>query len=172
MFEKVIIRGGAEKLLVSPAQAGAPVFPNILGAVVPSVTLVNLSTMDPSLQNASSIQGSVEVEQQIGATASVSVGFEHLTGRDLIMSINQNVPTCVAAGGNNGCRPVSAYANNSQYTAAGHSDYNALHVSLVQRPAHWGSYRVSYAYSKSMNPWTLSAATSLTGTRIPTRNGL
>ena len=32
------------------------------------------------------------------------------------MSINQNVPTCVAAGTNNGCRPNPDYANNSQYS--------------------------------------------------------
>ena len=37
---------------LSPTQAGAPVFPNILNAVVPSVTLPNLTTMDRNLQNA------------------------------------------------------------------------------------------------------------------------
>ena len=41
-------------------------FPNILTGVVPSVTLPNLTTMDPGLQNAYSRQASVEVEQQIG----------------------------------------------------------------------------------------------------------
>ena len=44
------------------------------------------------------------------------------------MSINQNVSTCVAAGTNNGCRPVSAYMNNSQYRGAGDSNYHGLHV--------------------------------------------
>ena len=37
---------------LSPTQAGAPVFPQILTAVVPSVTLPNLTTMDRDLQNA------------------------------------------------------------------------------------------------------------------------
>ena len=37
---------------LSPTQAGAPTFPNILSGVVPSVTLVNLTTMDRDLQNA------------------------------------------------------------------------------------------------------------------------
>jgi hypothetical protein len=70
---------------------------------------------------------------------------------NLIMSINQNVPTCVAQGTNNGCRPVPDYANNSQYSSAAGSNYHGLHVSLVQRPAKWGHYRVSYSLSKSMN---------------------
>src|SRR4030095_5203589 len=67
------------------------------------------------------------------------------------MSINQNFPTCVAAATKNGCRPVSAYMNNSQYRGAGDSDYHGLHVSYLQRPKDWSSVRVSYALSKSMN---------------------
>jgi hypothetical protein len=31
------------------------------------------------------------------------------------------------------------------------SNYHGLHMSFVQRPTRWGSYRVSYTYSKSMN---------------------
>ena len=67
------------------------------------------------------------------------------------MSINQNVPTCVAAGTNNGCRPVSTYMNNSQYRGAGDSNYHGLHVTYLQRPRNWSAVRVSYTLSKSMN---------------------
>ena len=48
---------------LSPAQAGAPAFPGILGAPIPSVTLVNFTTMDAHKKNAYSRQASVEVEQ-------------------------------------------------------------------------------------------------------------
>ena len=37
------------------------------------------------------------------------------------MAINQNVPSCVPRGTNNGCRPIAAYANDSRYSSAGHS---------------------------------------------------
>ncbi|MEZ5285704.1 MAG: hypothetical protein R2712_13040 [Vicinamibacterales bacterium] len=67
------------------------------------------------------------------------------------MSINQNVPTCVASGTNNGCRPVSDYANNSQYSSAGTSTYHGLLVSFSQRPSSWGYYRASYTLAKAMN---------------------
>ena len=136
---------------LSPAQTGAPVFPNILSGVVANVTLPNLTTMNRNLQSAYSRQGSIEVEQQIGARSTLSIGYEHLRGEKLLLSINQNVPTCAAAGSNNGCRPNPNYANNSQYSSAGTSVYDGLHLSFVQRPARWGSYRVSYTYSKSMN---------------------
>jgi outer membrane receptor protein involved in Fe transport len=136
---------------LSPAQAGAPVFPDTLTVIVPSVTLPNLTTMDRALETAYSRQASVEVERQMTAGITVSAGYQFLRGANLLMSVNQNVPTCVATGTNNGCRPNPNYGNNSQYSAAGTSQYHGLHLSLVQRPARWGSYRVSYTLSKSMN---------------------
>ena len=136
---------------LSPTQAGAPVFPNILTEAVATTTLPNLTTMDRQLQNAYSRQASAEVEQQIGDRTTIAVGYEHLTGAHLLMSVNQNVPACVASGANNGCRPNPTYANNSQYSSAGESEYNGLHVSLTQRTQGWGHYRVSYTLSKAMN---------------------
>ena len=136
---------------LSPTQAGAPVFPGILSAAVPLVTLPNLTTMDRNLQNAVSQQISAEVEQQLGGRATLGIGYQYLNGDGLLMSVNQNVPTCVAAGTNNGCRPVSTYANNSRYSAAGDSTYHGLYVSLSQHTVKWGQYRVSYTLSKGMN---------------------
>jgi hypothetical protein len=136
---------------LSPAQQGAPVFPNILGAAIPPTTLVNFTTIDPRLQNAYSRQASVEVERQVGTIGTVSAGYQYVRGLNLLIQINQNVPTCAAAGTNNGCRPNPNFANNNRYSSAADSNYHGLHLSFVQRPARWGNYRVSYTYSKSMN---------------------
>jgi hypothetical protein len=136
---------------LSPTQAGAPVFPQILPGVAPSVTLVNFTTMDRRLQNAHSRQASVELEQQLGDRATISMGYQYLRGQDLLMSVNQNVPACAASGTNNGCRPDPTYANNTQYSSAGDSNYHGLHLSFMQRPARWGHVRASYTFSKSMN---------------------
>ena len=135
---------------LSPTQAGAPKFPNILSAAVPSVTLTNFTTMNRNMQNAYSRQGSMEVEQQVGGNSTVSIGYQYLRGVNLIISVNQNVPSCVAAGTNNGCRPDPSYANNNQYSPAASSSYHGLHLSFLQRPARWGYYRVSYTLSKAM----------------------
>src|SRR5262249_21225828 len=136
---------------LSPTQAGAPAFPAILGAPIASVTLPNLTTMDRGMQNASSRQASVELEQQVGARSTVSAGYQHVRGRHLLISVNQNVPSCVATGTNNGCRPISTYGNDSQYSPLAESSYHGLHVSFVQRPTAWGFYRVSYTLSKAMD---------------------
>ncbi|MEN3337897.1 MAG: hypothetical protein V7647_1573 [Acidobacteriota bacterium] len=136
---------------LSPNQTGAPVFPNILTAPVPSVTLPGLTTIDPALQNAYSRQASIEIERQLGEHATYSIGYQYVRGRNLIIAINQNVPACVAAGTNNGCRPNPAYANDNRYSSAAESNYHGVHVSFVERPTRWGHVRVSYTYSKSMN---------------------
>jgi hypothetical protein len=137
---------------LSPTQAGAPVFPNILSAfTLPPGVLFNFSTMDPHMQNAYSEQGSFEIEQQLGAHSALSIGYQHVRGLHLIVSMNRNVPTCAAAGTNNGCRPNPAYGNNSQYSSLADSHYDGLHASFVQRPVAWGSYRISYTYSKALD---------------------
>src|SRR5262245_53641525 len=70
---------------------------------------------------------------------------------NLLMSVNQTLPTCAAVGTNNGCRPYAAYRNNSQYSSVGESNYHGLHLSFVQRPTAWAGLRVTYTLSKSMN---------------------
>jgi hypothetical protein len=107
--------------------------------------------MNPAMQDAWSRQANVEVERQIGERGTLSVGYDYTGGRNLIISINQNVPTCVASGTNNGCRPNPTYGNNSQYSSRARSHYHGLHVSLVERAAKWGQYRVSYTLSKAMS---------------------
>ena len=136
---------------LSPAQTDAPVFPQTLSGPVPLVTLVNFTTMDRNIRNAYSDQASIEVERSLGDHASYTIGYQFVGGHDLIIPVNQNVPSCVASGDNNGCRPTPTYANVIQYSSAARSNYHGVHVSFVQRPFGWGSYRVSYTLSKSMN---------------------
>ena len=136
----------------SPGQTGAPVFPNILNALaIPAGTFFSLSTMDPNIKSAYSEQGSFEIEQQVGRSGKFTVGYQHVRGLHLIASINQNVPTCTAAGTNDGCRPNLTYGNDSQYSPAADSHYDGAHVSFLQQPVKWGNYRVSYTYSKALD---------------------
>jgi hypothetical protein len=134
-----------------PTQAGAPVFPNMLPDRLPSNTLVSVQTMDKNLQNAYSKQANIEIERMLGGSRTLTVGYQYFRGENLLLSVNQNVATCVAAGTNNGCRPVSTYSNNPEYTGAGTSNYHGLHVTFLQRPRNWASVRLTYTLSKSMN---------------------
>ena len=135
---------------LSPAQAGAPLFPAVLPAAVPSTTLVNFTTMDRALENAYSRQASVEFEQQLGARTTVSLAYQYVRGVHLLMQVNQNVPSCPASGGNNGCRPIPLRQQHAVLVRAD-SNYHGLHLSLVQRPDLGRLPRHTYTYSKSMN---------------------
>jgi len=147
-------------------QPGAPVFPNIdpgyTAATIPSNIRLNLSTMDPSMKNAYSEQASLEVDQQLTPTSNLAISYQHLRGLDLLISVNLNTPACYATQPSSGaqypvvdpinlCRPNSAYANNKQYYPGADSYYDALSVSYVQRPVRWGSYRISYTWSKAID---------------------
>jgi hypothetical protein len=137
---------------LSPGQAGAPTFPNILpNLTLPPGVLFNFSTMDRHMQNAYSEQASLEIEHQLGRRSTLSAGYEHLRGLHLIASVNQNVPGCLAAGNNNGCRPNPAFGNDSQYSSLADSRYGGLHVSFQHRPTSWASYRISYTWSKALD---------------------
>jgi outer membrane receptor protein involved in Fe transport len=139
-------------LSLGPTQAGAPVFPNILNsAVIPAGVLFNFTTMDPNMKSAYSEQGSFEVEQQLGKNSTLIAGYQHVRGLHLIISVNQNVPSCPSAGTNNGCRPNPTFANDGQYSSLADSHYDGAHISFIQRPVKWGSYRVSYTYSKALD---------------------
>jgi hypothetical protein len=135
---------------VSPTQTGAPTFPNIL-TTLPTGVLVNFTTMAPHIQNAYSQQASLEVEQQLSGSSSLSLSYQHLRGLHLLASVNQNTPTCIATGSNNGCRRNAAYGNNKQYQSVADSYYDGLSVSFQQKPKRWGAYRISYNWSKAID---------------------
>ncbi len=137
-------------LSLSPAQTGAPVFPTILSALPPGA-LVNFTTMDRHIKNAYSEQGSIEVEHRVGERGTVSASYQHLRGRHLIVSVNENAPTCAASGNNNGCRPNQAFGNNKQYSSLADSQFDALEVSFVERAGRRASFRASYTYSKALD---------------------
>ena len=118
--------------------------------------------MDPHMQNAYSEQASLEVDQQLTPTSTLAISYQHLRGLHLLISVNLNTPTCYASQPASGpqypvvdpinlCRPIATYANNKQYSSSADSYYDALAVSYVQRPVRWGSYRVSYTWSKAID---------------------
>jgi hypothetical protein len=134
--------------VLTPTQAGAPVFPTVLPNF-PSGVLTNITTIDAHIKNGYSQQASFEIERQLGKNALLDIGYQHLRGLNLIMSRNLNVPTCRT--GFNLCRPNSQFGNNQQYGATGDSYFDGLTISLVQTPVPWGSYRLSYTFSKAID---------------------
>jgi outer membrane receptor protein involved in Fe transport len=146
---------GAQGQLVSTilnfGQVGAPAFPNII-PTAPTVLPVSFTTMDPNIQNAYAEQAGLEIEQQLTSKSTLSINYQHLRGAHLIVSENLNTPTCTSkVDPVNLCRANPAFQNNKQYTPAADSEYDGVSVSYIQRPVKWGSFRVSYTYSKALD---------------------
>ena len=84
-------------------------FPDILPAAVPSVTLVE-SDDDGSRPPECATRGrrAWKSSSSSAGAAPSAWAINTCAAMNLIMPINQNVPTCAASGTNNGCRPNPA----------------------------------------------------------------
>jgi Carboxypeptidase regulatory-like domain/TonB dependent receptor len=148
-------RDGSKYVTVqlAPTQAGATVFPNVLGAQPATlITKPNLTRIDPNIEPSYSEQANFQVERELPGNASLSVGYLYLRGRHIILSRNVNVPTSPASAGvPNLGRPDPNWGNISRYESSGDSYYNGMVISFNKRTARWASLRVSYTLSKSLD---------------------
>jgi carboxypeptidase family protein/TonB-dependent receptor-like protein len=138
---------------LAPAQAGAPVFPNVLGTQPTTLlTKPNITRIDPEIKNSYSEQINFQIEHELPGDASISIGYLHLRGLHLILSRNVNVPRFPASAGvPNLGRPDPNWGNISRYESSGDSYYNGMLVSFNKRPRRWASLRVSYTLSKAID---------------------
>ncbi len=127
----------------SPGQAGAPVFPAV-AAAAPVNAVENFALVQRHVENASSMQVSVGVEQQLTAKSTVGLSYQHVRGEHLIGVVNTNINV-------DGTRPDPTRGNVRPYSSAFDSYFDGLEVSVEQRPVGWGSARLSYTYSKAMD---------------------
>jgi hypothetical protein len=122
---------------------GAPDFPDVASS--PSVGAPeNFSTMQRNVQNPYSQQASLGVEQQLSSKSTLGVSYQHLRGEHLISSYNTNINI-------DGSRPDATRGNVKPYSSAFDSYYDGLEISLQQRPAPWGSLRLSYTWSHAID---------------------
>jgi hypothetical protein len=132
-------------------QTGAPVFPDV-AAVFPQGFLPSITTIDPQIEAAYSQQANLQIERELSASTTVSIGYLHTRGLHLILSRNINVPRFPASAGvPNLGRPNANFANISRYESSGDSYYNGLTMSFNRRLRSWAGLRVSYTYSKAID---------------------
>jgi hypothetical protein len=148
-------RDGSKFLVVqlSPAQPGAPVFPNVL-ALQPATlpTKPNITRIDPNIEASYSEQANFQVERELPGNAVISVGYLYLRAYHVILSRNVNVPTVPASAGvPNLGRPDPNWGNISRFESSGRSNYDGMVVSFNKRAARWANLRVSYTLSKTID---------------------
>lgn len=132
-------------------QSGAPVFPQVATSF-PAGFLPSITTIDPEIENAYTQQANLQIERELTASTSLSVGYLHARGLHLILSRNVNVPRFpLSAGVPNQGRPNPNFANISRYESSGDSYYNGLMVSLNRRFKRWAGGRLSYTFSRAVD---------------------
>ena len=134
--------------LLAFGQPAAPIFPQRLDAF-PDGQFVNISTIDPNIQNSYAHQASFEIERQLGRATTVSAGYAWVRGLHLILARNVNVPTL--RNGPNLGRPDSRFGNISRYEGSGDSYYNGLLLSVRSRIARNFEVQLAYTLSKSID---------------------
>lgn len=148
-------RDGSKFLVVqlSPAQPGAPVFPNVLTlqpATLP--TKPNITRIDPNIEVSYSQQANFQIERELPGNAVVSVGYLNVRAFHLILSRNVNVPTVPASAGiPNLGRPDPNWGNIARFEGSGKSNYDGMVVSFNKRASQWANLRVSYTLSKTID---------------------
>lgn len=148
-------RDGTKYVVVqlSPTQAGAPVFPNVLSAQPATLTTKpNLTRIDPRIENSYSQQANFQIERELANATSLSVGYLYLRGLHIILSRNVNVPRFPASAGvPNLGRPDPDWGNISRFESSGDSYYHGLFISLNKRAGRWARMRLSYTLSKTID---------------------
>jgi hypothetical protein len=148
-------RDGSKYIVVqlAPAQAGAPVFPEVLAAHPTALPIKpNITRIDPHIENSHGVQANLQLERELPGDASISIGYIHLRGLHLIMSRNINAPRFPAsAGAPNAGRPDPSWGNISRFESSGDSYYNGMVVAFNKRAAGWASLRASYTLSKAID---------------------
>jgi hypothetical protein len=147
--------GSKYRVAVVPFGPEAPAFASRLPSF-PDGQLASITTIDPGIDQSGAWQAAAGVEHGLGSRAVISIDYEHLSARGLIMSRNINVPTVSAAqaallGIPNLGRPHPRYANVSQYQSIGRSEANSLLFSVRTRGFAWGDLRGSYTLSSAMD---------------------
>ena len=114
--------------------------------------------MQRDLQNAYSRQASLEVERQVGALGTVSVGYAYLRGDGLLMAINQNVPSCVA-GGHQQRLPADSRLRQQQPVLVGRRVHLSRAAGVVARSGRRAGATTAPA-TRCRRPRTTSASSS------------
>jgi hypothetical protein len=148
-------RDGSKYIVVqlSPTQAGAPVFPDVLVTQPTSLpTKPNITRIDPNIESSYSEQANLQIERELPRGGAISIGYVHLRGLHNILSRNVNVPRFPASAGvPNLGRPDPNWGNISRFESSGDSYYDGMIVTYRQRYASWATFRVSYTLSKALD---------------------
>lgn len=159
LLSQVIRQNGANVLsyTITPATAGAPIFPNLLASAAGALTKPNVTTFESDFKNLHMLQGNLQAEREIARNLSVTVGLQYYGGRHIPVLLDRNLgaPIGHLADGratySNANRPNTSFAQIQQLTSAANSTYYGGFVAVNKRFSQGfqltASYTLGWAYN-------------------------
>jgi hypothetical protein len=159
LLSQVIRQNGSNVLsyTITPASAGAPIFPNILASPAGTLTKPSVTTFDPDFKQLRMQQGNLQAERAIGANLSVTVGLQYYGGRHIpvLLDVNLGTPVGLLADG----RPVFSNANRPnpnfnqilQISSDATSVYYGGYLAVTRRFSHDIQFTASYTLGYAFN---------------------
>lgn len=159
LLSQVIRQNGSNVLsyTITPATAGAPIFPNLLASPAGTLSKPNVTTFSPNFKALRTQQGNVQVERAIAKNLSATVGVQYYGGRHIPVLLDTNLGTPVnsLADGrpvfSNSNRPNTSFAQILQLSSVANSTYYGGFLAVTKRFSSdfqfTASYTLGYAYN-------------------------
>ena len=159
LLSQVIRQNGLNVLsyTITPATAGAPVFPSLLANPAGTLTKPNVTTFSPDFSNLRMQQANLQVERALGNDLSVTVGTQYYGGRHIpvLLDVNLGAPVGSLADGrpifSNANRPNTSFNQILQLSSIANSVYYGGFVSVNKRFSRDFQFAASYTLGWAFN---------------------
>ena len=159
LLSQVIRQNGANVLsyTITPASAGAPIFPNLLASPAGTLTKPSVTTFSPDFKQLRMQQANLQVERAIGNDFSVTLGTQYYGGRHIPVLLDTNLgpPVGFLADGrpifSNSNRPNASFAQILQLSSVANSVYYGGFIAANKRFSHDFQFTASYTLGWAFN---------------------
>lgn len=158
-FNTLLRNGTSTSQSYLPTDAGAPGYPTILTTVT-ATGIQDVVTVSPNFQNAYTVNGSLQIAQEISKHDAVTIGYIHTGGRNLeyLHNINLQNPVGYLADG----RPIfdtslaatrvyPTFKNITVQDTGANSVYDAMILNYTHRFAAGFQMSASYTWSHTLS---------------------
>lgn len=159
LLSQVIRQNGSNVLsyTITPATAGAPVFPNLLASPAGTLSKPNVTTFSPDFKQLRTEQANLQVERAVGNDFSVIAGMQYYGGRHIpvLLDVNLGAPVGYLADGrplfSNANRPNTSFNQILQLSSVANSVYYGGFLAVNKRFSHDLQFTASYTLGRAFN---------------------
>jgi hypothetical protein len=159
LLSQVIRQNGSNVLsyTITPATAGAPLFPNLLASPAGTLSKPNVTTFSPGFKQLRTQQANLQMERALGSDFSVTAGMQYYGGRHIpvLLDVNLGAPVGYLADGrpnfSNANRPNTSFNQILQLSSVANSVYYGGFLAVNKRFSRDFQFTASYTLGWAFN---------------------